>query len=222
MRTIETTVDGVKRSNVDQINRLKPAVNDVVVVNYISPINGLILAAVSQCSWRSVVILIPSGKGLYVYNIWDILWVTLSTSSTPPQGEAVTDLASFKGKLVYIFAEGTTSNNRCVLPFVSLKLSGLNLDGFNLKTVLLKLSPPGFTTPLPTVTPIGYIQSLLTNLNPKSIVKVKIFNHEKEKSLNLNLAKKDFELNQLNSVGQDLNISLKEKFYIEFLKLNRK
>ncbi|CAH2352586.1 lysophosphatidic acid:oleoyl-CoA acyltransferase 1 [[Candida] railenensis] len=223
-RRIETTVDGLKRSKVAEIQAAKPKVNDIVVVNYVAPINGLILASIAQCSWRSIVILIPAANGeYYSYSIWDVFTRAMDEISTPnPSAQPITDLTALKGKLVFIFPEGTPSNNRSILPFVTSKTNKLKVNNvFTFKTLSLKISPLHFTTPLPLTSKFAYVYSLLTNLHNKSVISVKIFEHGQSNELDFNLSKRSFETNQLNSVGDYLDIQMKEKFYAEYIKVKR-
>lgn len=224
-RKVEVTADGVKKSRSKEVDAQRPGPNDVVVVNYVSPIDPLILASIAKVSWRNIYFLIPDNSGdLYEYSAWGAAKQALSPSAENAllSTEKVTDLSRYSSKLVYIFAEGTTSNNRSILPFMGVPaIEGLSHGNnkFTFKTVLLKISPNSFTTPLPLHSLSGYLFSLLANISGKSGVRAKIFTHQN--GIDLVASKRSFELNQLTSVGNELDILLKEAFHSQYLKVKK-
>lgn len=211
---IEVSVDGVKRSRVDEIDRARPSTNDWVVANYVSPLNGLILASVARCSWRDIVVLIPNQHGqLLQYSVWGVIAHALSSDPVP--APHLKEVSSLFGKLVLHFPEGTPSNNRALLPLIGIP----PVDGFTVKTVLLKVSPPTLTTPLPLASPWQYFYSLVSTSARRS-VKAKIFPHV-DSNVNLAESQKYFDLNQLSSVGTELDLQLKQRFYTEYLRVRK-
>lgn len=213
----DLTVDGIKKSKTREINASRPIVGDFVVVNYQSPIDGLILAALSNTNWNKIAILIPNREGeLYQYSIWGLIRYTLSTDiGVPTSTIKISNYSSLKNKLVYCFIEGTPSNNKSILPFMD-NLAAIPKNTFNFKTIILKIQPGYLTTPLPIVSKWRYFTSLLTNLNKNSSIRAKIFKHapsELKDNFDFRLLKHCFEVGQLNLIGQDLNIGQKISFY---------
>lgn len=216
-RNYDLTVDGVKKSRTDEINATKPTVGDFVVVNYQSPIDGLILAALSNANWSKIAILIPNKEGeLYQYSIWGLIRYTLSTNiGVPTSTIKIGNYSSLKDKLVFCFIEGTPSNNKSILPFMD-SFVAIPKAAFNFKTLILKIQPGYLTTPLPIVSKRRYFVRLLTNLSKNSSIRAKIFKHaptESKDTFDFRLLKHCFEVGQLNLIGQDLNINQKINFY---------
>lgn len=214
---IDLSVDGVKRSKTDVINASKPTLNDFVVVNYQSPIDGLILASLSNVNWNKIAILIPNKAGdLYQYSIWSFIWCTLSTSiGVQTSGVKIGNYSALKDKLVFCFIEGTPSNNKSILPFID-NVTAVPMSAFTFKTLILKIQPSYLTTPLPIISKKCYFLKLLSNLNKSSAIRAKVFNHnatEFKDTFDFRLLKHFFEAGHLNLIGPDLNINQKLSFY---------
>lgn len=215
-RNNDVSVDGVKRSKTDEINASRPTLNDFVVVNYLSPVDGLILASLSNANWNQIKLLVPNKDGeMYQYSIWGFIRYTLSTNiGVPTTQTRVTNYSTLKNRLVFCFIEGTPSNNKSILPFID--NLAIPKSVFNFKTLILKIQPSYLTTPLPLVSKKVYFFKLLANLNKSSIIRAKIFRHtstEMKEYFDFNLLRHCFEVGQLNLISKDLNIDQKIGFY---------
>ncbi|CAI5757622.1 unnamed protein product [Candida verbasci] len=194
------SVDGVKRSQVAKLESYKPKVGNLIITNYATPLDGFIFKLFSG---RDIVILVPDKSGdLYKYTPCQLWNFTFDSSI---KGELVTELSKYKNSIVFLLVEGTSSNNKSILPFINLNPK-YELDQFNIKSLIYKVSPNYFTMPIPYISKIKYLFELITNISKKQI-KLKIYNYEK---LDFGKIKHSYELNSLNSVK--LNIDDKEKF----------
>ncbi|EGW34999.1 uncharacterized protein SPAPADRAFT_53362 [Spathaspora passalidarum NRRL Y-27907] len=200
--TTTFTVDGVKKSQTEKLEQYKPKAGDVLVTNYISPLDGFIVSVLANSS--NTVFLIPNKQGtLYQYSALEVFNHCFSYEESKP----VDDLSKLKNKIVVLLLEGTPSNNKSLLPFIKLD-NKYNFDGFNVKSLVLKLSPSYFTLPIPYLGKFQYLFQLLTNLS-KCSIKIKIYKFDK---FDLNQIKNSFELNALTLINQELNLDSKQRF----------
>lgn len=204
---IDVLVEGVRKLKVDEINRSRPSVNNVVIQNFVSPLDVFLLFYVSNVtSLRSIVVVIPRGDGLYTFSVWEALSLNFEELESHALGTKLADYSALKGKLVVLFPEGTASNNRAVLKFASVPQSLFDMPGFTTKTMAVRLYPNSAALPVPHLTKLQYLRKLLTSSG--SYAKIKIIPHAKG---SLALAKLAFADNGLNSV--DLGLEQKKKFY---------
>ena len=73
-----------------------------------------------------------------------------SNSNSSSSGKLVEDVSKLQNKIVFLFLEGTLSNNKSILPFIKLN-SKYSFDDFNIKSLVVKLIPNYFTLPIPHV-----------------------------------------------------------------------
>lgn len=215
LRKYDLTVEGIKRTRLNEIESAKPKVNDLVVVNYVSPIDALLVYIISNASLRDIAFLIPNSKGqLYEYSIVSFFNHTFSNEFGNETSKIlVKDLSKYKNKLVYVFLEGTPSNNKAVLPFIS--ISHVEIPAFfSIKTLVLKLQPAQFTLSIPILSRSAYLRNLMTNVNKNSLLKAKLYNLE---SFDIKEIKKSFELTSLNLIGNNLSITEKQNFYAYYI-----
>lgn len=213
----DLSVEGVRRSRTDEIDKLRPDVGDFVVTNYTSPLDGLMLAGLSNTFWYKIVLLVPDQNGeLYEYSLLSFFWLTLSKNIGVPILTAKADYSKYTNRLVFLFAEGTPSNNKALLPFVPNIPPVPSKLGFTFKTLALRVSPPYLTTPIPEISPLRYMYQVLSHYDHNSYVRAKIIRHDRSEygnSFNVASAAASFELAQLNVIGKDLNIDEKRKFF---------
>ncbi|CUM67815.1 uncharacterized protein PRCAT00005521001 [Priceomyces carsonii] len=207
-------VEGIRKTKTDQIDLKRPRANDLVVVNYISPIDALIVSLCSNASYKNTRFIIPDKDGqLYSYSLWSFFNNCFNGNiGVPTSQEKISDLSDLRGELVFLFMEGTTSNNKGLLPFPPLKAD--IPDFFKIKVLALKLQPVLLTLPLPVISKSCYIFRLLTNSSNKSSIKTKIYELNE---FDIEQIKKSFELSLLYLIGNDLNIEEKAKFYNYYL-----
>lgn len=215
------SVEGIRRSRTDEIERQRPAVGDFVITNYTSPLDGLFLAGLSDTFWYNIVLLVPDVNGkLYEYSIWSFFWLTLSKDIGKPMLTVEADYVKYKNKLVFVFAEGTPSNNKALLSFVP-KIASVPAElGFHFKSLALRLSPSYLTTPIPVVGPVQYLYLVLSHYDQNSYIRAKLIRHERAdygKQFSIEDAASSFELAQLNVIGKDLGIAEKRKFHTYFI-----
>ena len=68
------------------------------------------------------------------------------------------DVSKLQNKIVFLFLEGTLSNNKSILPFIKLN-SKYSFDDFNIKSLVVKLIPNYFTLPIPHVSKLQYFSN---------------------------------------------------------------
>ncbi|SCV06045.1 LANO_0H20890g1_1 [Lachancea nothofagi CBS 11611] len=114
---LQVAIQGVKRR--DKQSKL-PAVNEVYVVNCSSPLDCVVLWFLAQ---GPAAFCIPSVRGKTVrffhLTIWQFVKFTLNNGELPVLASLaeVDNIAQLKNRVVYLFAEGTTSNGKSILPF---------------------------------------------------------------------------------------------------------
>ncbi|CCE86138.1 Piso0_005788 [Millerozyma farinosa CBS 7064] len=213
----EVSVEGLKKSNTAGINQERPKINELIISNYVSPLDGFIFATISQLRWSKIVILIPDEEGeTSMLSVWSLFFHALNIPGKDAKSsQKLKNLSSLKGMAVLYLPEGTPSNNRAILPFYKLK-NFAGASDFVVKTLVLKLKPRYLTTPLPTTSSLGYLFNLLTNFDKNTSIIAKIYCHDpskKDKEPDLDRAKYCFQVSQLHSVSDDLRISSKLKFF---------
>ncbi|KAI5954723.1 hypothetical protein KGF57_003746 [Candida theae] len=207
---IEYAVDGVKSSQVDKLKSYKPQRGDLVIANYTSPLDGYILASISQTS--RITILVPDKSGnLYQYSPWTLIDHCVNQIQGPP----VDDVSKLKNEIVVLLLEGTTSNNTALLPFIKLS-SKYSWESFTrVKSVVIKLYPTYFTLPIPNCSSLYYLYQLFTDFGRK-YTRVKVYEFDNSISstgqLDLSKIRRSFELNSLSLINQDLSIDAKARF----------
>ncbi|ODQ79685.1 hypothetical protein BABINDRAFT_161405 [Babjeviella inositovora NRRL Y-12698] len=202
--TVDISVDGVKRTNRDLIRANHPNDNEIIVVNFTSPLDVIILSSITS----NPVFAIPDHAGvLHEFSVTGIIKYALSKPSlTDPLPQNKIDFTRLKNKTVYIFAEGATSNNKAVLPFPA------NLQPLpkthKLKSFVLRISPTFLTTPVP-VSSLVYLYRALTNVS--GVVKGRVVLLDID--INWIGIRDSFETaGKLRLVGQGLDIQSKLKF----------
>lgn len=203
---IDFSVDGVKKSQTDKLNSFKPHPNDIIVANYISPLDGYFFAMLSNSS--KIVILVPDKKGdLYQHTPRSLFnhCFTYDNGKQP----LVEDLSTLKDKIVFLLLEGTPSNNKSVLPFIKLNSRYKFDENFKIKSLILKIIPNYFTLPISYIGKFQYLFQLLTNLSKNSLIRFKIYKYY---NFDLTEIRCSYELNSLSLINQDLNLDSKEKF----------
>lgn len=174
--------------------------NDFIITNYSSPLTLFL---------TNGILLIPDSNGvLFQYSSLQFLCHAFGSDI---KGKEVTDISKFKGKTVFCFIEGTSTNNKAVLKFIPLNAKYV-FDGFKLKSLIIKIQPGHFNLPLP-ASSIGFFYHLLIN-GPSNII-TKLVTHMK---FDLDLSKTAFKNTNLHPVN--LTVSDKQEFYRYYL--NRK
>lgn len=210
---IDLLVEGVRKLKTAEIDRKRPGLNHLVVANFISPIDVLLLFVISAAtSINSVVILLPRDGKLHALSFWQFAKVPFLEPGAPLNGAELADYATLKNKFVILFPEGTSSNNKAVLPFdKSIDPKLLQLSGFSYLTIVLRVYPNLITLPVPNVTPFQYMCKLLTV--GKVFVKAKIVPHLGLEPYSIKAAREVFPDNGLSLVGDDMNVKEKTKFF---------
>lgn len=116
---VQVSVDGVKRR--DQRSKHLPSKGQIYVVNYSSPLDCFVLWFISQ---GSIALCIPINDGktvsMHQLSMLEFVSFTLNGSlweSGNPAHRIVKNVEELKNQVCYVFAEGTTSNGKSVLPF---------------------------------------------------------------------------------------------------------
>ncbi|AEY99076.1 FAGR255Wp [Eremothecium gossypii FDAG1] len=145
----QVSVDGVKKR--DLSTRHLPQRGRVYLANFASPLDGLAAAVVSAVP---VLLLVPRGDTLYQFSPWQLGWFALSGALDIPAGQPKLDAAAAasSGCALFVFAEGTTSAGRGILPFElgDPVLAQLSHDADGIYTASFRLSQSDLATPVPT------------------------------------------------------------------------
>lgn len=209
---IDLLIEGIRKLKRADIEKNKLDVGDIVVANFVSPIDIFVLFLVSKVkSLGDIVVIIPHQNSLYSFLAWDLVSLCFQALEDPVQnGKKVIDFQqATKGKLAVVFAEGTASNNKAVLPLQNAVAPLLAAPGSQVKVAIVRYHPGAVSLPVPHKTPFQYVCSLLTLR--QVFVKVKLV-PVGEKTLKS--CKNAFAENGLSSV--ELGAADKVKFYAYF------
>lgn len=168
--------------------RTKFGKNDLVVVNFTSFIDVLIISILEP---NSYILINDCDLKLRRVSRWQLLRKSISAPNN--LGELV-ELDQLKGKLIWYFVEGTTSNNKSILKF---HIPFTTVDGRKLRTMTTIKS-----TWCNTVLPISIASLIWKQLSilEKTNLSVKISNE-----IELSQVKNSLQLNKLRSVNLDIN-----------------
>lgn len=199
-------VEGVRRTKTAEIDQHRPSTNQVIVSNWVSPLDVFVIYLISTVgSLGDIDVLVPLKTGVYKLTPWQT--VLLFFGEDISVGAKVSDLAKSSGKLVILFAEGTATNNRAVLPVVQVPQTFTSLAQFSYAALVLKVYPNSLTLPIPHLTKWQYLSLLLT-CPDRGFVKAKIVPLQKFTLASLRLVYAD---NGLSTV--ELGPGQKEKFW---------
>ncbi|ANZ76093.1 BA75_02747T0 [Komagataella pastoris] len=216
---VDISVDNIKKANKSLIQSNLPQKGDFVISNYQSPLDPLVLSLITNNRLKHIVWLIPDIEGnLYEYSLAGVVGHALSLPNLHAQknGKKIQLSSIPESKTVYLFPEGTTSNNKSILPFVvtadTVSIPKL-FKKFKVKAVSIKNENPYTTTPIPQ--PIA--SYLLTNLfaRTSSYYRLKEFILDKDHTWP---EIRDLLSNsgRLKLVGKDLSLEKKVEFIKKF------
>lgn len=206
---IDLLVEGVRKTKLAEIEKNKPNKNDIVVVNLISPIDVFIVFVVSQVnSLTQIRVVIPTPRGLHVLSAWQyVSFMFRDLNENLPNDTKLVSYKELEGKLVLLFPEGTSTNNKAILPFEKVPSDFFLIPGFTYKNLVLRMYSNFLTLPVPYITQLQYFKRLVSR-SEKTFIKIKVAPSEK---CLLNESKAVFAENGLNTVGLGLND--KKQFY---------
>lgn len=203
---IDVLVEGVRRTKTAEIDKNRPALNQVIISNWISPLDVFLVYSMSNvASLNQIEVVVPNKGALYSMSAWQT--ISLFFGGDVSVGKKIDTYSSLKGKLVVYFAEGTASNNRAVLPFARAPSGFFDVLGFSYKFLVLKMYPNSLTLPIPHMSKWQYLSRLLTHVG-KGFIKAKIVPIDKASANTFRLIFAD---NGLNTV--ELGAEQKEKFF---------
>lgn len=206
-KDIDLLVEGVRRTKAADIDKNRPFVNQVVISNWVSPLDIFLVYSLSNVSsLGEIAVVVPKNGALYSVGAWQTISVFFDQDISAV-GEKIDTFSPLKGKLVVYFAEGTASNNRAVLPFAKHPSNLFDGPSFTYKLLVLKMYPNSLTLPIPYLSKWQYLTRLLTHLG-KGFIKVKIVPIEKVSANSIRLIYAD---NGLSTV--ELGVEQKEKFF---------
>lgn len=209
---IDLLVEGIRKTKMAEIERYKPSTNDIVLVNLISPIDVFVLFVTSRVnSLNQIRVIIPRQGVLHVFSVWKyVSFMFGELSESLSEETRLTSYDELKGKLVFLFPEGTSTNNKAILPFEKIPDAFFLIPDFKYKTVVLRMYSNSLTLPVPNLTPVQYLRKILSQ-SKKTYIKVKVVPTEK---CSLSLIKAIFAENGLSTVG--LTLRDKRDFYKYF------
>lgn len=207
--SLDISVAGVRKLNISEIHQAQPDKNSIVVSNFTSPLDIFVIFLSSKVSSLSAVtVLVPIDNTLYILTPWQVAWWCFQPIGLKCGIKLTSENEkNLKNKLVVVFAEGTTSNNRAVLSMNSVIEPLFSMSGFKYQTTLLLWYPNTVSTPIPIKTPFLYLCGLLT-LSSGSYVKVKITPNDKG---SLSASRAAYQENGVNLIN--LGAADKKKFF---------
>jgi len=220
--SIEFKIENIKKH--ERITKnFYPSFNEIFFMNFTSPLDFIIMCLISQ---NEFVILLPNEKGelIQLSSIEFIKKSYLSYDLVDNIGEKI-NFKNLEKKIIYIFAEGTTSNGKSILPF-SLNQESFNLfienfekitlgktkGNYKINTISVKLYPSSLVTPI-NISILKWIYKLLTNWRYDIKLKINLPNELNSKEKNLIKIRNSFTNNgKFKLISNDLNIESKKKF----------
>ncbi|KAK6463212.1 putative vacuolar sorting protein [Scheffersomyces coipomensis] len=220
---VNVSVDGVKRTKTDQILQNQPNLGDIIIINYISPLDGLIIHLISNVyHWKVIKLYIPDSIGrLHQYSIWEFINFSFNSKQ---KGKLIDekDLSKLdlSTSINFFLLEGTASNNKAILPFIITPqiVNLLNQTSQPIKSIIVKFQPNYYTLPIPNLySKVYYLFEILSNLSSSNFIKVKIYNINNERKDVINKVKQSFQENNLSIISDNLDIDEKSKFIHYYL-----
>ncbi|KAI0462946.1 hypothetical protein LJB42_003750 [Komagataella kurtzmanii] len=216
---VDVSVDNIKKANKPLIQLNLPQKGDFVISNYQSPLDPLVLSLITNNRLKNIVWLIPDIEGnLYEYSLFGVVVHALSSPNLHAQknGKKIQLSSISESKTVFLFPEGTTSNNKSILPFLvttdTVSVPKL-FKKFKVKALSIKNENPYTTTPIPQ----ALASYLLTNLFTRnsSHYRLKEFILDKDHTWP---EIRDLLSNsgRLKLVGKDLSLEKKVEFIKKF------
>ncbi|KAA8912141.1 hypothetical protein TRICI_003606 [Trichomonascus ciferrii] len=136
-----------KRSRDRRLSKFLPQSGDMIVSNFISPLDPLVYSVLFDSMFA-----LPTaeGNGYVQYSAFSLFFnaLTLPTNSDKNTGRPLAEIlseASAQSKVLVVFPEGTTSNGRGLLPIVEVPVP----KDCKVFPTALKYEPQEITTPLP-------------------------------------------------------------------------
>lgn len=182
---LNVSVQGFRRGDAKALQQYSPKPNQLFFANFISPLDPIFLLLISKVSsWKNVSFLIPSTSNeIYLCSMFDAVFFTFqSPNSKPARFQAIIkDINAYvnanPSKVCFYFIEGTTSNNRAVLPLIYPPIT-TTTNSINSRTIMLKLSPQYLTLPIPVVSKFAYLYRLLSLRSEQSLAVFRIVINE--------------------------------------------
>ncbi|CCH60329.1 hypothetical protein TBLA_0C05320 [Henningerozyma blattae CBS 6284] len=212
---LTVTIKGVKRREINAKQHY-PQLNRLYICNSTSPLDTMILDSLSQGPSAFIV---PVHNIFYKMNSAEYRKFALSGSLDAKQfGHKIQHFIQLKGHVCYLFAEGTLSNGKSILPFevnitTLLEFFELNVKNDSLpvlQTIHIKVGN-SLTTPLP-VSQYTYFWRLLEN---SASIKCIISEPQENSSLDkLRITLNDDDKYKL--VSKSLDIDAKKRFIYEY------
>lgn len=199
----ELSIEGIRTKNISDSLKLQP--NDLVFANFTSPFDYFGVLAAS--STRKVVLATSINHQLYALTPRQLVLKSLGShlGSTLPK----LDAATCRGKVLVVFAEGTTTNGKAVMKF-DISQQGWNsyLDqidySYKVRSLTIKLVPSHLTTPMP-IAPWRYWYRVLGCLRVTAKLRINSVNNGRD----INDIRKSFTNNgKLKLVEFDTNDKL--------------
>ncbi|RDW43292.1 hypothetical protein B0I75DRAFT_138346 [Yarrowia lipolytica] len=205
------SAEAVRRN---KLTEAYPKPGEVVVSNYLSPIDAFVYSAlfdpvfiVPHASSRVYQELGPFGVFFKALGIPEIV--------PPTHGESLSKIvfdATSKGRAVVVFAEGTTSNGRGLLPLLHIDFHQLSQ---NTKVIPagLRLAPQYITTPLPVTLPMWVFRLLSNPTGWHVSLRFAEPCYAKDTNVNNTLVESICRVGRLKSIGPDLGVEGKRNFW---------
>ncbi|KAG7742977.1 hypothetical protein KL923_000592 [Ogataea haglerorum] len=220
---IEFLADGVKKSNTKQIDSRRPDKGQLVFVNFSSPLDCLVLYLVSKSNNCSFLTADSRGNLRKLNGLLETFSFALAQPQLTYQSAAPVDLFKLKNSVVFVLAEGTTTNNRSVLAFPPIDLATVYSayrNTFEFKAISIKVLPPSLvTTPIPRST-VSYLYSHLSHLKWDVNFRLKSFDLGDLKPATVREKLSNY--GSLKLTGPDLDVAKKLSFISAYNKTSRR
>jgi len=214
--SVEYLADGVRKSNKKAIDACRPQEKDTVLVNFSSPLDPWVLYLISN-SRRAEFYSVDSHGNLFkVGGPFDASIFAVSHPCISADSNSVCKTVDSNEKAAnFVFVEGTTTNNRSIMPFPKgfdpSKISG----NAECKVVSLKLHPTScLTTPIPQ-SPILFVYQNLSQIHLNGRYKLKSFLMKHSDLVEAKIRESLSNYGKLKLLGEYLDLEKKAEFIAE-------
>jgi len=214
--SVEFLADGVRKSNKKAIDSCRPQEDDVVLVNFSSPLDPWILYLISRS--KRVEFYSVDGKGR-LFQVGGPLEASTFAIGHPyisaDSGKLRQTVQLDKRAANFVFVEGTTTNNRSIMTFPrgfdALQIS----ERSEYKVISLKLHPAGcLATPIPQSL-LSFVYRNISQLHLSGRYRLKSFSMKRSELTEAKIRENLSNYGKLKLLGEYLDLEKKAEFISE-------
>jgi hypothetical protein len=214
----ELSIENLKTKKLNRA-QFYPSKGEIYFVNFSSPLDVLLLSIVANDEF---VLLIPDKSGeLQQVSKSGLISKSVAGLDVSNASQHPLEYKILKGKIIFIFAEGTTSNGKSILPFLLTQekfnsfLSKLNDSSIvinKITSIGMKHYPSTLVTPLGS-TPFKFFYKVLTSFSFNSKLRINTVNEVNPLENSLVKIRNSFTNNgKFKLISEEFNIDMKSKF----------